>query len=81
MHFTQTIFYKACQHKIKGQVWNYLKNCSLSQETVKGYVSLFNSKKKKKKKKLKEKKHIDREDPKANRSLFELKNKLKDGFE
>ena len=80
MHFTQTIFYKARQHKIKGQVWNYLKNCSLPQETVKGYVSLFNSKKKKKKF-LKEKKHIDREDPKANRSLFELKNKLKDVFE
>ena len=57
MHFTQTIFYKARQHKIKGQVWNYLKNCSLPQETVKGYVSLFNSKKKKKKNFERKKKH------------------------
>ena len=35
----------------------------------------------KKKKNWKKKKNVDREDPKANRSLFELKNKLKDGFE
>ena len=80
MHFTQTIFYKARQYKIKGQVRNYLKkNVRCLRKLLKATsVCLIQ---KKKKKNLKKKKHIDREDPKANRSLFELKNKLKDVFE
>lgn len=77
MHFLQIIFYKTVPHKVKSKVSPLFRSKKIF--TASGNcqsLPLFNSKKN-----VKKKQHVDSEDPKTNRSLFELKNKLKDGFE